>query len=100
MRAYFATQVQPVLTPLAVDQAHPFPLLGNKTLNVLVSLDDPATASPEKLMIILPVPRSLPRIVQIAPEAGGPRRPPVALAAYNLSTTCHHCHTHGTQKTI
>ncbi len=74
VRKHFETQVQPVLTPLAVDQAHPFPLLGNKTLNVLVSLDHPETPKQEKLMIILPVPRSLPRIVRITPEAEGPRR--------------------------
>ncbi|MBL9188935.1 MAG: polyphosphate kinase 1 [Opitutaceae bacterium] len=74
VRSHFATQVQPVLTPLAVDAAHPFPLLGNKTLNVLVSLDHPETPKQENLMIILPVPRSLPRIVQILPEAPGPRR--------------------------
>ena len=65
VRKHFETQVLPVLTPLAVDQAHPFPLLGNKTLNVLVSLDHPETPGKEKLMIILPVPRSLPRIVRI-----------------------------------
>ncbi len=74
VRTYFETQVQPVLTPLAVDQAHPFPLLANKTLNVLVSLDHPETPKQEKLMIILPVPRSLPRIVHITPQAEGPRR--------------------------
>ncbi len=74
VRRHFETQVMPVLTPLAVDQAHPFPLLANKTLNVLVSLDNPETPEHEKLMIILPVPRSLPRIVQIDPAAGGPRR--------------------------
>ncbi len=74
VQKYFETQVLPVLTPLAVDQAHPFPLLGNKTLNVLVSLDHPDTPSQEKLMIILPVPRSLPRIVQIAPTPEGPLR--------------------------
>ena len=74
VRNYFETQVLPVLTPLAIDQAHPFPLLGNKTLNVLVSLDDPDTPGQEKLMIILPVPRSLPRIVQIDSPAEGPRR--------------------------
>src|SRR5215212_7924196 len=74
VRNYFETQVLPVLTPLAVDQAHPFPLLGNKTLNVLVSLDHPDTPGQEKLMIILPVPRSLPRIVQIAPAPEGPLR--------------------------
>jgi polyphosphate kinase len=70
VRRYFDTQVQPVLTPLAIDQAHPFPLLGNKTLNVLVSLDDPDVAVGEKPMVIVPVPRSLPRIVQIAPDEG------------------------------
>ncbi|MGH7958357.1 MAG: RNA degradosome polyphosphate kinase, partial [Opitutaceae bacterium] len=74
VRKYFETQVLPVLTPLAVDQAHPFPLLGNKTLNVLVSLDHPDTPGREKLMIILPVPRSLPRIVQIMRGLAGPLR--------------------------
>ncbi len=74
VRRYFEAQVLPVLTPLAVDQAHPFPLLGNKTLNVLVSLDHPETPGQEKLMIILPVPRSLPRIVPITPDGEGARR--------------------------
>ncbi len=73
-RAYFANQVQPVLTPLAVDQAHPFPLLANKTLNVILSLDDPQTEDSDNLMIILPVPRSLPRIVQIADGRDAPLR--------------------------
>jgi polyphosphate kinase len=71
---YFQTQVLPVLTPLAIDQSHPFPQIGNKTLNVLVSLDNPDTAEPEKLMVLLPVPRILPRIVQIEPDADGPER--------------------------
>ncbi|HUR58163.1 MAG TPA: polyphosphate kinase 1 [Opitutaceae bacterium] len=74
VRTYFEAQVLPVLTPLAVDQAHPFPLLANKTLNVLVSLDHPETPGEEKLMIILPVPRSLPRIVQIGDPGPGPLR--------------------------
>jgi polyphosphate kinase len=74
VREYFESQVLPVLTPLAVDQAHPFPLLGNKTLNVLVSLDHPETPAQEKLMVILPVPRSLPRIVHIVPEGERARR--------------------------
>jgi polyphosphate kinase len=74
VQTYFQNQVLPVLTPLAVDQAHPFPLLGNKTLNVLVSLEVPAAVPPEKHMIILPVPRSLPRIVQISARAAQPIR--------------------------
>jgi polyphosphate kinase len=74
VRAYFDTQVFPVLTPLAVDQAHPFPLLGNKTLNVVMSLDNPDTVEAEKIMVIVPVPRSLPRIVPIAPDDDAPLR--------------------------
>jgi polyphosphate kinase len=71
---HFQTNVLPVLTPLAIDQSHPFPQIGNKTLNVLVSLDNPDTAESEKLMVILPVPRILPRIVQIEPSIDGPQR--------------------------
>ncbi|MCC5023247.1 MAG: polyphosphate kinase 1 [Candidatus Synoicihabitans palmerolidicus] len=65
---YFEEQVFPVLTPLGLDQAHPFPQLGNKTLNVIVSLDDPDTLKIERYAAILPVPRILPRLVRIEPE--------------------------------
>jgi polyphosphate kinase len=74
VRRYFESQVLPVLTPLAVDQAHPFPQLANKTLNLILSLDDPETAEADKLMIILPVPRSLPRLVELADGRETPRR--------------------------
>ena len=67
MQDYFAKQVHPVLTPLAIDQSHPFPQIANKTLNVIVSLDNPETPEQENLMAVLPVPRSLPRIVPITP---------------------------------
>jgi polyphosphate kinase len=73
LQTYFESQVLPVLTPLAIDQAHPFPQLGNKTLNLLVALESPG-APADKLMMIVPVPRSLPRIVEIAPQEEGPRR--------------------------
>ena len=45
---YFQNAIFPVLTPLGLDQSHPFPQLGNKTLNVIVSLDDPETAEEER----------------------------------------------------
>ncbi|HEY1792384.1 MAG TPA: polyphosphate kinase 1 [Opitutaceae bacterium] len=75
--AYFRDQIYPVLTPLALDQSHPFPQLGNKTLNVVVSLespDDGADAGPARHVAILPVPRILPRLVTIAPSKSGPQR--------------------------
>lgn len=66
---YFATSVLPVLTPLAIDQAHPFPQLGNKTMNVLLTLDNPETPENEGHLAILPVPRSLPRLVLLDGDA-------------------------------
>ena len=74
VRSYFREQVYPVLTPLAFDQSHPFPQLGNKELNVVVSLDNPATPEIEHHIAILPVPRILPRLVTIAPGKRGPQR--------------------------
>ncbi len=73
VRHYFRAHVQPVLTPLAVDQLHPFPQLGNKTLNVLVSLTSADAPEQEPLMAILPVPRILPRIVPLGSATEGPR---------------------------
>ena len=68
---YFTKQVFPVLTPLAIDQSHPFPEIGNKTLNVIVSLDNPDTPEAENHLAILPVPRILPRLVQVTPDQSG-----------------------------
>lgn len=74
IRTYFMEQVQPVLTPLAIDPSHPFPRFGNKSLNILLWLDDPDTAEIERMMAFIPVPRILPRVVRIpgtnrAPDA-------------------------------
>ena len=71
---YFARSVLPVLTPLAIDQSHPFPQLGNKTLNVLVCLDNPETPEQDGHLAVLPVPRSLPRLVQVATKESGAQR--------------------------
>ena len=74
VRAYFREQVYPVLTPLALDQSHPFPHLGNKELNIVVSLQHPSAAHAGKRIAILPVPRILPRLVAITPGRRGPQR--------------------------
>jgi polyphosphate kinase len=74
---YFRDQVYPVLTPLALDGSHPFPQLGNKTLNVVVFLESPDAkreSGTAKHVAILPVPRILPRLVTIAPAKSGPQR--------------------------
>jgi polyphosphate kinase len=73
LRQYFEEQIFPVLTPLAIDPAHPFPQLTNKALYILASIDDPQTRIIESMMAIIPVPRILPRTVKIGvPRKGKP----------------------------
>ncbi|MDP0498970.1 MAG: polyphosphate kinase 1 [Verrucomicrobiota bacterium JB022] len=73
LKEYFETEVQPVLTPLAIDPTHPFPQFGNKSLNLLLWLDDPDTPQTELMLAFIPVPRILPRVVRIP---GTSRTPP------------------------
>lgn len=68
---YFENQVFPVLTPLAIDPSHPFPHIGNKTLNIVVSIDYPNTPEREALMAVIPVPRVLPRVVHVGRSETG-----------------------------
>lgn len=65
LKRYFDTEVHPVLTPLAIDPAHPFPQFVNKSLNILLWLDDPDTPATERMLAFIPVPRILPRVVRI-----------------------------------
>lgn len=57
---YFEKSVYPVLTPLAVDPVHPFPLLLNKSLNVAVELEHDDTSAN---LAVVQVPRILPRLL-------------------------------------
>jgi polyphosphate kinase len=60
----FHDRVFPVLTPLAVDPAHPFPYISNLSLNLAVVARDPATG--EQRFARIKVPPSLPRFVSLA----------------------------------
>lgn len=62
---YYDHEVHPVLTPLGIDPAHPFPQFGNKALNILIGLEDPEDPSSSIKMAVVPVPRILPRLVRI-----------------------------------
>lgn len=67
-KQYFAEQVYPVLTPMAIDPSHPFPQLVNKSLNILVKLTEPGRGRKEPRMAVIPVPRILPRVVYLDVE--------------------------------
>ena len=64
LERYFLEAVFPLLTPLAVDPAHPFPLIHNQGLALALRLVNPHV--PEAPMVaLLPIPRELPRFVRL-----------------------------------
>lgn len=62
MRTYFKDEVFPVLTPLAVDQGHPFPHISSLSLNLAVVIAD---AAQSELFARVKVPSTLPRLVPV-----------------------------------
>ena len=67
---YYRTTVRPVLTPLAIDPTHPFPLLVNRALNLVVRLGAPPRSRTGPRLAVLEVPRVLPRLIRL-PHADG-----------------------------
>jgi polyphosphate kinase len=65
---FFTKSVYPVLTPLAIDPAHPFPQLLNKSLNVIVELDGEDLSTD---IAVVQVPRILPRLVPFEKQENG-----------------------------
>jgi polyphosphate kinase len=71
--SYFDSQVYPVLTPLAIDPAHPFPHVHNKSLNLLLRIES-LNQSGRQLYAVLQVPSVISRLVPLPDEGDGQRR--------------------------
>lgn len=71
LQGYFENEVLPVLSPLGLDPAHPFPRILNKTLNIAVVLKGRDAFGHEGHMALVRAPRSLPRIVRLPAEVSG-----------------------------
>jgi polyphosphate kinase len=67
LQRYFEERVFPVLTPLAVDPSHPFPVMSNLSLNLAVVVKDPVTGQESFARVKVPV-GPLPRFVQLPCE--------------------------------
>jgi polyphosphate kinase len=65
---FYHSKVRPVLTPLAIDPAHPFPQLLNKSLNLMVRLEMPKDGTPLKHLAVVQCPSILPRLIQLPRE--------------------------------
>jgi polyphosphate kinase len=71
LRRHFHEEIMPVLSPLALDPAHPFPKILNKSLNVVVLLEGRDAFGREAHLAIVRAPRSLPRIIRLPSANSG-----------------------------
>ncbi|KAF3977590.1 MAG: polyphosphate kinase 1 [Methylococcales symbiont of Iophon sp. n. MRB-2018] len=65
---FFNKELLPILTPVGLDSAHPFPRILNKSLNFIISLTGKDAFGRNSGRAILQVPRALPRIIQFPAE--------------------------------
>jgi polyphosphate kinase len=72
LATYFDSQIFPILTPLAVDSAHPFPYLANLSLYLAVHFEE-TTHTGEPLLAFVEISRQLPRVLAL-PRSGKARR--------------------------
>jgi len=68
---YFRTEVAPVLTPMGLDPAHPFPRVLNKSLNMIVSVTGRDAFGRSSGIAVVQVPRPLPRVLRLPATTGG-----------------------------
>ena len=71
VKAYFFREVMPVLTPIGLDPAHPFPRVVNKSLNFAVELEGKDAFGRNSGAAIVQAPRVLPRVIQLPKDIAG-----------------------------
>lgn len=65
IRRHFTSQILPVLSPLGLDTAHPFPRVFNKSLNFIISLEGKDAFGRDSRIAIVHAPSSLPRLIRV-----------------------------------
>jgi len=65
VKNYFQREARPLLLPVGLDPAHPFPQIANKSLNFIVRLSGKDAFGRDNEIAIVKVPRSLPRVIQL-----------------------------------
>jgi polyphosphate kinase len=71
VRSYFHREVQPLLVPVGLDPAHPFPQVANKSLNFIVQLSGKDAFGRSNEIAIVKVPRVLPRLIPLPAKLCG-----------------------------
>ncbi len=81
VKAYFEREVQPLLIPVGLDPAHPFPQVANKSLNFIVHLGGTDAFGRSNEIAIVKVPRVLPRLIAMPKGISGSKRVFVSLSS-------------------
>jgi polyphosphate kinase len=68
---YFQREVRPLLVPVGLDPAHPFPQVANKSLNFIVQLSGKDAFGKTNDIAIVKVPRVLPRVIPLPAKVAG-----------------------------
>ncbi|MGH8765956.1 MAG: polyphosphate kinase 1, partial [Burkholderiales bacterium] len=71
IRDYFMRELLPVLTPIGLDPAHPFPRVLNKSLNLAVELEGRDSFGRKSRAAIVQAPRALPRVIRLPADVAG-----------------------------
>ena len=69
IKQYFRNEIMPLVSPVALDPAHPMPRLVNKSLNFIVSLEGKDAFGRDTPLAIVHAPRALPRLIRIPAES-------------------------------
>ena len=86
VREYFEREVRPLLTPIVLDPAHPFPQIVNKSLNFIVELHGKDAYGRGTSIAVIKAPRVLPRIIRLPAKISGDEH------AYCLLSSVIHAH--------
>ena len=78
---YFEREVRPLLIPVGLDPAHPFPQVANKSLNFIVRLSGKDAFGRENEIAIVKVPRVLPRLIRMPAKVSGKKQLLVSLSS-------------------
>jgi len=71
IREYFFRELMPILTPIGLDPAHPFPRILNKSLNFAVELEGKDAFGRNSGVAVVQAPRALPRVIRLPSEIAG-----------------------------
>jgi polyphosphate kinase len=81
VKQYFERVVRPLLIPVGLDPAHPFPQVANKAFNFIVRLGGKDAFGRSNEIAIVKVPRVLPRIIRLPEKVAGSKSVFVALTS-------------------